>query len=219
MDKIAIYDMDRTLTRTGTFTPFLIFAAKRRPWRMLGLPLYLFSLVGYPLGLLDRKQLKQFGFGLLIGRKVPAARLDALAQAYAAHVEVHNLFGGSKARVAADQAEGCRLVMATASPDFYVRAIAARLGFDEVIATRQARHADGAYSHRIEGENCYGAEKLDRITSWLGVRRNACQVRFYSDHHSDAPVLEWADHAVAANPNAKLLALAEARGWEVVRFA
>jgi phosphoserine phosphatase len=40
-------------------------------------------------------------------------------------------------------------------------------------------------------------------------------VRFYSDHVSDRPVFEWADEAVAVNPDAKLRRLAAERGWAV----
>lgn len=218
MDKIAIYDMDRTVTRIGTFTPFLIFAAKRQPVRMLLLPFYLLSLLGYPLKLLDRKRLKEIGFALIVGRQVAAERLEALARAYARHVEQCNMFAGARQRIAADRAEGYRLVLATASPDFYVNEIAALLGFDAVIATRQFRHPGGAYSNRIDGENCYGQEKLARILQWLDGPRSKCEVRFYSDHHSDAPVLEWADRAIATNPNARLQTMAQARQWEIVRF-
>jgi phosphatidylglycerophosphatase C len=219
MDKIAIYDMDRTLTKIGTFTPFLVFVGKRRPLRMMLLPLYLLALIGYPLGLLDRKRLKEIGFGLILGRRVAAAELEALARDYAGHVAKRNLHPGAAPRIAADRAEGCQLVLATASPDFYVREIAKVLGFDDVIATRQARHGDGAYSNRIEGENCYAQEKLERIRARLGAPAGAREIRFYSDHHSDAPVLEWSDRPIATNPNAKLQALAEARHWEIVRFA
>ena len=130
MDKIAIYDMDRTVTRIGTFTPFLVFVAKRRPLRLLLLPLYLLALIGYPLGLLGRKRLKEIGFGLILGRRVAAAKLQALARDYAGHVLQRNFYAEARQRIAADRAEGCRLVMATASPDFYVDEIAALLGFD-----------------------------------------------------------------------------------------
>jgi phosphoserine phosphatase len=135
MDKIAIYDMDRTVTRIGTFTPFLVFVAKRHPLRMLLLPLYLLALIGYPLGLLGRKRLKEIGFGLILGRRVAAAKLQGLARDYAGHVLQRNFYGEARQRIAADRAEGCRLVMATASPDFYVDEIAALLGFDAVMAT------------------------------------------------------------------------------------
>ena len=39
MTDLAIYDMDRTVTRRATYTPFLLHCAVRRaPWRLLLLP-------------------------------------------------------------------------------------------------------------------------------------------------------------------------------------
>ena len=39
MTDLAIYDMDRTVTRHATYTPFLLHCAMRRaPWRLLLLP-------------------------------------------------------------------------------------------------------------------------------------------------------------------------------------
>jgi phosphatidylglycerophosphatase C len=40
MKKYAIYDMDRTLTKRATFAPFLFFAARRAPLRLLMLPFF-----------------------------------------------------------------------------------------------------------------------------------------------------------------------------------
>ena len=42
--------------------------------------------------------------------------------------------------------------------------------------------------------------------------RDTLHVRFFSDHHSDAPMFEWADEGFAINPTPKLRALAAARG-------
>lgn len=220
MDKIAIYDMDRTVTRIGTFTPFLIFAALRRPHRLVFFPIYLLSLLGYPLGLINRTQIKQLGFRLIIGRRIAEDKLTALSRDFAAHVGQTNLLPGARPRLEADRAEGCRLIMATASPDYYAQHIGALLGFDEVIATRQHRFPDGSYGYKVDGRNCYGLDKLHRVKEWLGedARANS-HIRFYSDHHSDAYVMEWADQPIAANPNPKLYDMARAKGWEVVRFA
>ena len=39
MSDLAIYDMDRTVTKRPTYTPFLLHCAIRRaPWRLLLLP-------------------------------------------------------------------------------------------------------------------------------------------------------------------------------------
>ena len=44
---LAIYDMDRTVTRHATYTPFLLHCAVRRaPWRLLFLPLVIPVVVG-----------------------------------------------------------------------------------------------------------------------------------------------------------------------------
>ena len=50
MQKLAIYDMDRTITRRGTYTPFLfhmVFA--RAPWRLIFLPILPFGFIAYGL--------------------------------------------------------------------------------------------------------------------------------------------------------------------------
>lgn len=71
----------------------------------------------------------------------------------------------------------------------------------------------------LEGENCYGAGKLRMIESWLadeGLKRDQIEVRFYSDHVSDAPVMDWADEPFAVNAHGPLRQLAKLRGWPVL---
>jgi phosphoserine phosphatase len=86
-----------------------------------------------------------------------------------------------------------------------------------VIATGVVQEG-GVLRARIAGENCYGAAKLRMIEAWLaaqGIARADAVVRFYSDHVSDAPSLQWADVGIATNPHRRLRTLAHARGWAV----
>ncbi|SFS04464.1 HAD family hydrolase [Sphingomonas jatrophae] len=222
MRNLAIYDMDRTVTRTGTYTPFLIHAALRlAPWRLVLAPLVPLVMLAYAARAISRKRLKEWNQALLIGRSVQRARLRPVADSYAERVLRLNVLPGALAQIAADRAEGRRLVLATASYRLYVEAIAARLGFDDVIATNSIAGLDDRIMARIDGENCYGPDKLRMIEAWLraeGIERAAVKVRFYSDHASDAPVMEWADEAVAANPSPPLERLAARRGWRVERW-
>src|SRR3712207_3618675 len=129
---------------------------------------------------------------------------------------------GALKSIAADRAAGRRLVMATASYRLYAAAIARRLGFDDVIATETQLDTKGRVVARIDGRNCYGLAKRDMIEAWLqkeGLEREAVHIRFYSDHVSAHHVHRWADEAVAANPHARLVRLAEAEGWEVVDWS
>lgn len=220
MRNVAIYDMDKTITRKATWTPFLIHAAMARaPWRLALLPLAAMVSLLYLAKAIDRARLKEITHRLMLGRSIPPANLDVVAEAFADSVAASNLFADARARVEADRATGWEPVLATASHGYYARAIAARLGIAQVIATEAQRDADGNVLAGIEGENCYGPAKLRLIEAWMardGIAREDIRVRFYSDHVSDAPALEWADEPFAVNAHGPLRKLAAARGWAVL---
>jgi HAD superfamily hydrolase (TIGR01490 family) len=221
--QLAIYDMDRTITRRATYTPFLVHAALRlAPWRLLLFPFVLLSMLAYALKLLDRGRLKEINYRLLVGRGVEPERLEPVIESFAERQIAANIMPGARRSIAADRAAGRRLVMATASYRLYAAAIARRLGFDDVIATETGLDASGRVVARIDGANCYGLAKKDMIEAWLqreGLEREAVHIRFYSDHVSDHHVHRWADEAVAANAHRRLVRLAEAEGWEVVDWS
>jgi HAD superfamily phosphoserine phosphatase-like hydrolase len=216
---LAIYDMDKTITRRPTYGPFMWHALRvLAPWRALLAPLLILTGAAYLLRIVDRGRLKELNYRILIGRVAPA-RLDAAIQAFADRQIETNIMTGARARLAEDKEAGRRLVLATASYRLYAAAIAARLGFDDVIATDVEYDAQGRTLARIEGANCYGLGKLDMIEAWLqreGLDRDALHIRFYSDHISDAPVHHWSDEAFATNAHARLVRLAQDQGWEVL---
>ncbi|HEY0114684.1 MAG TPA: HAD-IB family phosphatase [Allosphingosinicella sp.] len=216
---LAIYDMDKTVTRKATFTPFLLHAARRlAPWRLALLPAVAVTGLGYLLRLVDRARLKELNYRLLIGRVAPQ-RLEPVIESFADAQVAGNILPGARARIAQDKAAGRRLVLATASYRLYAAAIARRLGFDDVIGTAQGIDSTGRVLARIDGANCYGAAKHDMILAWLeqeGLDRDALHIRFYSDHVSDAVVHHWADEAYATNAHRRLLDLARVEGWEVL---
>jgi HAD superfamily hydrolase (TIGR01490 family) len=217
---LAIYDMDRTITRRATYTSFLVHAALRlAPWRLVLFPFVLLSMAAYLVRLIERGRLKEINYTLLVGRGVAPERLEPVIQSFADKQIAGNIMPGARASIAADRAAGRRLVMATASYRIYAAAIAERLGFKDVIATETQLDAQGRIIARIQGQNCYGDSKLAMIQAWLereGLARDAVHIRFYSDHVSDAVVHRWSDEAVAANAHDRLLRVAKAEGWEVV---
>lgn len=217
MTNLAIYDMDRTVTRRATYTPFLLHCAMRlEPWRLLLLPLVALSMLSYVAKLIDRGRLKEINHRLLLGGKRSPELLRPLVDGFARKTVAHNIRPGARAAIARDRAEGRRVVMATASYRLYAAAIADALGFDDCIGTNSVIGLDAQVHAKIDGENCYGPAKLRMIEAWLAVKGlERAQVRFYSDHASDAPVFEWADEPVAVNPHDRLKRMAAARGWPV----
>ena len=220
---LAIYDMDRTITRRATYTPFLIHAAmKLAPWRLALIPFVILSMLAYAAKLIDRGRLKEINYTLLIGRGVAPERLEPVIESFADTQIAENIMPGARASIAADRAAGRRLVMATASYRIYAAAIAQRLGFKDVIATETGLDTHGRIIARIEGNNCYGDSKLAMIQAWLereGLSREAVHIRFYSDHISDSVVHRWADEPVATNAHDRLVRLAKAEGWEVLDWS
>jgi HAD superfamily hydrolase (TIGR01490 family) len=216
---LAVYDMDRTVTRRATYTPFLLHCAVRRaPWRLIFLLAVIASMLAYVARLIDRARLKEINHRLLLGRTIHPSDLKPLVNGFAEAQVASNIRPGARAAIARDKAEGRRLVLATASYTLYSRAIAERLGFDDVIGTGSIIGLDERVHARIDGDNCYGPAKRKMIADWVeksGLTGKHGHVRFYSDHVSDAPAFEWADEPVAVNPHGKLRRLAEQRGWRI----
>ena len=217
---LAIYDMDKTVTRRATYNGFLLHMAfNKSPWRLFLSPLLPFGLLLYALKIWDRTRLKQFSQMVLIGRRVPKAKFAKYLESHADLVVGKNVYPQLLARVAEEKAAGYRHIMATASYRLYVEAIATRLGFDDVIATDLSTDSSGHVLAKIDGHNCYDAAKLGLVKDWMrdnGLTRENCHIRAYSDHVSDAPLLNYADEPFATNPHGPLAELAKSKGWAVI---
>ncbi len=222
MQHIAIYDLDRTILKTPTFTAFLMFAGGqlgRSLWWLM--PIWVCALIGYKLKLYGRKGLKQYGMKLFIGREISKEKAAMLAHKFAERVVPHDVPPGAVKAIAEDRAAGRTLVIATAAQELYVWAIARALKFDAIIATRNMQD-DASYHYLLEGENCYGDEKLKRAQQWLAeqkLTRENCSIRFYSDHPSDAAVFDWADEQILVTQSEKYSALARQKGWQIADFS
>lgn len=215
--RLAIYDMDKTITRRPTFTPFVFHAAVTlAPWRLLLLPLVGATILLYWARLIDRARLKELNQTLLVGRALHPERLAPIVARFAEMTEASNLREGAKAQLTADRAEGYRLVLATASYRLYACAIAERLGMDDCIATNSLVGLDTRIMATIDGENCYGPAKVRMIEAWMhdqGIAREDAYIRFYSDHVSDAPAFVYADEPVTVNAHGPLRKLARNMKW------
>ncbi|GAA3795676.1 hypothetical protein GCM10022600_16470 [Qipengyuania pelagi] len=207
--RIAIYDFDRTLTRRATFTPFLIFAARRvASWRLTLLPLWLFAMLAYRLGAMSRARLKLFGMQLLVGRRAHS-ELEALGSQFAARVLADDgLMPGTLHLLEEDRKAGARLILATAAFDVYAKAFATALRFDEVVATRWEGF------ERVP-DNCYADTKLASVLDRQPAIGEA-RTRFVSDSFADAPLLDRVSEPIFATTSNRKAKKAAARGWRVI---
>ncbi|ALH80033.1 HAD family hydrolase [Sphingopyxis macrogoltabida] len=216
---LSVFDLDRTLSILPTYTPFLFFAARMRaPWRLLLVPLLLPVALLYALKLVPRRTMKQSMHWIALGGALPERDAARIADRFARHLVERGLYAEGLALIEAERRAGRRVVLATAAPHFYTAALARRLGIADVIASTSSWQ-DGCLVPAIDGANCYGADKRQRLEAFMesaGIARDAAHIRFWSDHVSDLPLFELCDEPCAVNPSPKLRAVAAERGWPIL---
>lgn len=194
MVRYAFFDLDYTLTRRDTGQLFLLHCARRRPTVLLRLAAGVILIPLWKLRLLSLRTLKQFFFGFMKGRT--EAEVVTLARAFTERLFLKNIFKEAGLRELARLRDGGYVpVLASASPELYVREIAARLGITLCVATRYAVQ-DGEYTGKMDGPDCRGKEKVPRIAALvdLGHYDREGSVA-YSDSRADLPLLALAGNA------------------------
>lgn len=117
------------------------------------------------------------------------------------------------------QAAGDDVVIVTATNEFVTAPIARALGVDQLLSVQLSRDASGWYTGEIDGIPTMREGKVQRMEQWLAARGQGwadVESTFYSDSMNDVPLLEKVDHPVATNPDPRLRALAQERGWRIL---
>ena len=154
-----------------------------------------------------------------------AVRLRGPAQAQAAHARFMDTVIRPAIRPEAldllrqHEAAGDQMVLVTATNDFITAPIASALGIQELIAVQLERGADGWITGEIAGVPSFREGKVERMAQWLagrGLGWGDVEATFYSDSINDLALLEKVDHPVATNPDERLRAVAQERGWRIL---
>lgn len=121
------------------------------------------------------------------------------------------------------QAAGDTVIIVTATNEFVTRPIADAFGVSELIAVELERdHGQGSngwYTGAIRGVPSFREGKVTRVAQWLQAHALAwdtVHTTFYSDSINDLPLLEMATAPVATNPDTRLRAVAQQRGWRIL---
>ncbi len=208
---IALFDLDGTLIAWDCQLLFRHFVLRREPWRGVFLPVFLaFVPFAWLLGAATMKRV----FLSYLWRM----RQETLAE-YSkdfAFSLMPAVYPELRKELECQRAAGHFLILASASPEFYVREIGRELGFDLTLGTPVEI---GPLFPDLE--NHKGAAKVSRLrgvlpASWFeNSRLRGCHG--YTDSRADLPMLELCGTATVVNPSRSLAALAEESGWEMVR--
>ena len=142
-------------------------------------------------------------------------------QSFMREVIVPAILPQATALVERHRALGDRLLIVTATNEFVTAPIAQASGIDTLIAVQLERDRNGELTGRIAGAPSFGPGKVVRLQQWLdeqGLTWEGIRSTFYSDSINDLPLLEKVNHPVATNPDARLRAVAQQRGWPILEL-
>ncbi|MPM79068.1 putative phosphatase [bioreactor metagenome] len=114
---------------------------------------------------------------------------------------------------------GDEIVIITATNEFVTAPIAREFGVQNLIAVRLSRDDNGWITGEIDGIPSMREGKVQRMQQWLAERQwgwEDVDCTFYSDSMNDVPLLEKVQHPVATNPDQRLRALAQQKGWRIL---
>ena len=182
MEKVNVYDWDKTIFPVDSTVAFVRWCLRRHPGVIWPLLRALALLPGYWLGKISKTAVKERMYGFL--RRVPD--VDAELEAFWA-----KNFPRVNAWYLAQQRPDDIII--SASPEFLVRIPAQKLGV-RLLASRVDKHTG-----KTDGENCHGAEKVRRLHEAYPEVQIA---EFYSDSRSDSPLAELAERAYSKRKRA-----------------
>lgn len=189
---VAAFDFDGTLTRHDTLLPFL--------WHVAGAYKFFIKIImlspilgAYALRLLrnDVAKVKVLR-GFLANMQMSV--LQEYALDFAANKLPLLLRDEAMQRLAWHKQQGHRCVVVSASLELYLRPWAEAAGFDDVLGSRLEELENGRTSGKLQGENCFGPEKIRRLQQLLGSR-DGYILYAYGDSRGDRELLFAADFA------------------------
>lgn len=204
---IAIFDLDKTITKKDTYISFLMLLLQMHPIRLLRCGFLPIAIIIYKVGLKDNSWLK-VTFLKTIAGGIKKTQLEICTHFFVKKLLIQGIHKKALQKIQEHRQAKHKLVLATASFDFYVEQLGKQLGFDTIICTQSLWDKNNKLTGEIDGNNCYGINKLNRLISSFEKNRSTHLFIGYSDHHSDQPFLAWVDHAVAVNPTKKLQEIA-----------
>ena len=142
-------------------------------------------------------------------------------QAFMRDVIIPAMRPEATALVERHRAQGDRMLIVTATNEFVTAPIAEAFGIDTLIAVQLERDRNGELTGRIAGTPSFGPGKVVRLQQWLDeqcLTWEGIRSTFYSDSINDLPLLEKVNHPVATNPDARLRAVAQQRGWPILEL-
>ena len=190
MKKLAIFDIDFTITKKETFIQLFIYSIKKDIKNIKYIPRAIYSGVMYGLGFFDEKAVKECFIKFLVNKD--ESTLKRFVRGFYEDVLSKILYTDSINMIKKLKKEGCDVYLISASGEFYLKELYKIKEIDMIIGTR-FEFKDGIFTGKTIGKNCKGEEKVHRLKEVLHKKKIEVDFKnsyMFSDSLSDKPLLD-----------------------------
>lgn len=199
MEKLAIFDVDYTITKRETLFEFFMFLISKKPKLILHIPKSFGASLLYAIRLMTAADAKRYFMSFV--RNIHENELKELVKEFYDKRLSKIFYVDAIDTMKKLKGEGCKIYLISASAEFYLNELYNIKEVDKIIGTK-FKFTDGYYSGEIIGENNKGEEKVRRLMEVL--KEENIEVDFknsymYSDSLSDLPLLKIVGHPYLIN--------------------
>ena len=189
MKKLAIFDIDYTITKKETLMELFKYMIKKNKGNLKYIPRAIYSGIMYGVGIYDEKRVKECFLKFLEGSK--EEEIASIVKEFYDNRLSKILYEDALKMMKKLKGEGYDVYLISASPEFYLMEFYAISEVDRIIGTKFSME-NGAFVRKMNGANCKGEEKVRRLKEVL--KEENIEVDFqnsymFSDSLSDAPLL------------------------------
>ncbi|MEN8077990.1 HAD-IB family hydrolase [Clostridioides difficile] len=190
MEKLAIFDIDYTITRKETLMEFFKYIVSKDIKNIKFLPRALYSGLMYGIKVYDEKRVKECFLKFI--ENIEEEELAKLTKSFYDERLSTILYKDAVDMIKKLKNEGYMVVLISASPEFYVKEFYAIKEVDLILGTKFTFEG-GKFIRKMSGKNCKGEEKVRRLNEVLKEKNIEVDFKnsyMFSDSLSDKPLLD-----------------------------
>ena len=189
MEKLAIFDIDYTITRKETLMEFFKYLVSKDIKNIKFLPRALYSGLMYGIKVYDEKRVKECFLKFI--ENIDETELAKLTKSFYDERLSTILYKDAVDMIKLKN-EGYMVILISASPEFYIKEFYAIKEVDLIIGTKFI-FENGKFVRKMSGNNCKGEEKVKRLEKVLkekNIKADFKNSYMFSDSLSDKPLLD-----------------------------
>ncbi|MZK49915.1 HAD family hydrolase [Clostridium beijerinckii] len=190
MKKLAIFDIDYTITKKETLMELFKYVIKKDKKNLRFLPRAIYCGIMYAIGIYDERKVKETFLRFIDGIK--EEELAELVKEFYDERLKNILYDDALKMMKKLKNEGYDIYLISASPEFYVNEFYNIKEVDKVIGTKFG-FENGTFVRKMVGNNCKGEEKVRRLNEVLKDEKIEVDFKesyMFSDSLSDKPLLD-----------------------------